>query len=253
MARIGRSTVNDIKISMLLVVALVAASCSDSGSGPSGATTAIAVTLPSVLRVGETAQATAIATTSGGAGKPLSVGWKSDSPLVATVNNTGLVSGLSNGLANIFIDADGVAGTKSLRVVPDYQGQWAGGFTTSAATPFPSDAYQHMCAGYVPPTTLLLTMTLTQTGQSVNGQFIVTGLVSSSFVSLVDGDGGINIRASNTTNPFQYDFTWRMTAPVTSGTFGFVRGTVSIVRTGSAGLIGGCNIEASATLNKTSG
>jgi hypothetical protein len=82
---------------------------------------------------------------------------------VATVDNTGMVTGVTNGLANIFIISDGVSGTKSLRVVPNYQGQWAGGFTTSAATPFPSDAYQHMCAGYAPPTTLLITMTLTQT------------------------------------------------------------------------------------------
>lgn len=88
----------------------------------------------------------------------------------------------------------------------------------------------------------------------MNGQFIASGLGPSSFASLVNGDGGIDIRASNTTNPFQYDFTWRIAAPSTSGSFGFMRGTVSIVRTGSAGLIGGCNIEASSVvLNKTSG
>jgi hypothetical protein len=242
------------KIQTLLLLGLVAASCGDSGSGPSGATTNIAVTLPSVLKIGETAQATAIATTSGGGAKPLSVGWRSDSPLVATVDNTGMVTGVTNGLANIFIVSDGVSGTKSLRVVPNYQGQWAGGFTTSAATPFPSDAYQHMCAEFVPQTTLLITMTFTQNGQAVNGQFIASGLVPSSFASLVNGDGGIDIRASNTTNPFQYDFTWRIAAPSTSGSFGFMRGKVSIVRTGSAGLVGGCNIEASSVaLNKTSG
>lgn len=243
-----------IKAPTVVLAAVAAASCSGSGSGPSAPTTNIAVTLPAVLKIGETAQATAVATTTAGAGKTLSVGWKSDTPLVANVDNTGLVTGVSNGLANIYIVSDGVTGTKSLRVVPNYQGQWAGSYVTTGTTPFPSDAYLHMCAGYVPPTTLSLTMTLTQNGQAVNGQFVAAGLVSSSFTSLVDGDGGIAIRASNTTSPFQYDFTWRLSAPFTSGTFGSIRGTVSIVRTGSAGLVGGCNIDGSIlALTKASG
>jgi hypothetical protein len=243
-----------VRIQTLILCALAAGSCSASGADPSTPAAIIAVTVPSVLKVGETAQATATATTVNGGSRSLSVGWQSDTPLVASVNITGLITGVANGLANIFIVSDGVSSAKSLRVVPNYQGQWAGSFTTSAATPFPSDAYQHMCAGFVPPTSVLLTMTLTQSGQSVNGQFIASGLVPSNFVSLVEGDGGVVIRAGNTTNPFQYDFTWKMAAPITSGSFGFMRGTVSIVRTGSAGLVGGCNIEASiVSMNKVSG
>ena len=80
------------------------------------------VTLASVLRVGESVQASAVATLDDGSTRSLTTGWRSDVPEVATVTDGGLVTGAAAGHANIYVIAGGVQGLRSLRVVPDYHG-----------------------------------------------------------------------------------------------------------------------------------
>ena len=227
-----------MRIGTHFVAALLSASCGGLPIQPI-ITTSIAVTLPSMLRVGDTAQATAVATLNNGDAKPVSIGWRSDAPGVAMVTNAGLVTGVTNGVANIFVTSGGVQGTKSLRVVPNYHGHWTGAYRVDRCTPFPTQAYDTFCSGYQPGTVILLTMTITQNGDVINGQFIAGGLVSTGFASALNGDGGAEVRATNITFPYQYEFTWGL-AVLTPGKIG---GTVSLVRSGSAGLVGGANIE----------
>ena len=48
-------------------------------------------------------------------------GWLSDAAAVATVTNAGLVTGVANGRATIYVITGG-QGQQAVRVVPDYQG-----------------------------------------------------------------------------------------------------------------------------------
>jgi serine/threonine protein kinase len=64
---------------------------------------------------------------SNGQTQAITSGWLSDAPNVATVTTGGLVTGVANGRASIYVIARGRQGQQVVRVVPDYQGRWAGG------------------------------------------------------------------------------------------------------------------------------
>lgn len=228
----------------LLLVALVAASCGGSTSQPTqmqptAVTTAIGITLPSVLRAGESVQATATATLSNGEGKLLATGWQSDATAVATVTNGGLVTGVANGVVTISVTSDGIRGSKSIRVVPSYHGAWNGSYRVDRCTPFPSPVYSQFCNGYAPGTVLPLSFTFSQNGEVVDGQFIAGGLVSSAYVAAINRDGGVEIKGTNSTNPYSSEFTWALAVP----TPGRIAGIVALRRTGSSGLVGGADVE----------
>jgi len=105
-----------------------------SGGAPSGSTTGVSVSVPSPVRMGQTAQATGSETLSSGQSRPISAGWLSDAPAVASVTGTGLVRGLTNGRATIYVVVGGRQGQQVLRVLPDYQGSWIGSLQTKGCS-----------------------------------------------------------------------------------------------------------------------
>lgn len=125
--------------SALLLATTIACGGDDDGSSgtpssPSGTTTAVTVTVSSPIRMGQTAQASGTESLSGGQTRPITSGWLSDAPGVATVTNAGLVTGVANGRATIYVVAGGRQGQQVVRVVPDYQGQWNGGLLVTSCT-----------------------------------------------------------------------------------------------------------------------
>jgi len=104
--------------------------------GPSPTPTAVALTpTTDLLKIGATERFSAQVRMSDGSTRP-AVGavWGSDAPAVAAVDGGGTVSGASAGRATIFADAEGFRGTQLLRVVPDYQGSWAGLYRIAQCT-----------------------------------------------------------------------------------------------------------------------
>src|SRR5262245_10210871 len=97
-------------IVFVLCAALLAA-CGGSDSGPTAApsptTTSITVTLDNPVKIGDTKQASATATLSNGTSQPLTTGFQSDSPNVATTTPTGAVTGVGNGFATVYIISGG--------------------------------------------------------------------------------------------------------------------------------------------------
>jgi len=148
-------------------------------------------------------------------------------------------------LASLFVSCDRSRGSpthptsSTNRDRPNYQGQWTGSYRVDRCTPFPSETYASFCTGFAPGTTIPVSMTFSQNRDVVTGQFIAGGLISSGFVSALDTQGGVEIRATNSTFPYAYDFTWRLSIPEPRR----LVGTVSLVRSGNAGLFGGANIE----------
>jgi hypothetical protein len=123
---------------------------------------------------------------------------------------------------------------------PAYQGAWGGTYVIEQATPFPSPVYQQLCSNsnYVAGTAIGVSMTITQNGQSLIGQYTAAD-TTTTFVSLLNADGGATITGSSTSSVYRYDYTFRLNPPSSSR----ITGTVSLSRTGSAGLVGGCTIE----------
>jgi hypothetical protein len=119
-------------------VAALAVGCGDDSPGsataPSPTTSAVTVTLNSPLRVGQTTQATGTATLSSGQTQAVTSGWQSDVPSVATVTDAGLVTGVANGRANVYVVSGGQQGLAQVRVVPDFQGRWNGRLVVTSCT-----------------------------------------------------------------------------------------------------------------------
>ena len=122
-----------VLISSVLVFA-VGACGGGSGNAPAapGAPSAIPSGLSltpttDLLKVGATERFSAQVRMSDGSTRPaVSPVWGSDAPAVASIDAGGTVGGAGAGRASVYADAEGFRGIQILRVVPDYQGSWAG-------------------------------------------------------------------------------------------------------------------------------
>jgi uncharacterized protein YjdB len=101
----------------LLVLFCLTISCKSpsSSSTPTPTPTSVAITSPdSEIWVGQTEQMTATVTMSNGSTKAATGTWGSDNTSVASVNQSGLVTGVGAGSANIYMDATGVEGLDTM-------------------------------------------------------------------------------------------------------------------------------------------
>lgn len=98
--------------------------------------------------------------------------WKSDNPLVATVDAGGTVTAISAGDATVSVEFSGVRGTTKITVRPDYNGPWAGRYYVVACTDTEEFTTYHVCDAMFPPTSGVrydVTFALTQTDDAVTG------------------------------------------------------------------------------------
>jgi hypothetical protein len=151
------------------LVFLISLSACGGGSDarPTPTTTAVSLTVPGPLRMGQTAQATATESLSTGETRPVTSGFQSDAPTVATVTTAGVVSGVANGRATIFVIAGGRQGQQLLRVVPDYQGQWSGGLRITSCTESGIFAQTDFCDSFAPGTTYGYSLGIAQSGEQL--------------------------------------------------------------------------------------
>ena len=154
---------------LLVVLALVVTGCGGDSSPtqPSTTTTAVTVTLSSTVRMGQTAQASATEMLSNGQTRSITSGWQSDAPAVATVTGAGLVTGVANGRATIFVTASGRHGQQVVRVMPDYHGQWSGGLRVTSCTETGVFADLDFCDDSPVGTTYRYALNLSQTGEQM--------------------------------------------------------------------------------------
>ncbi len=157
------------RLIVLLPFVLVAA-CGDDTSSPtvpSPTTTGVTVTVSSPVRMGQTAQATGTEMLSGVQTRPITSGWLSDAPAVATVTGAGLVTGIANGRATIFVTANGTQGQQVVRVVPDYQGRWSGGLRVTSCTETGIFAELDFCDESPVGATFSYSLNLSQSGEQM--------------------------------------------------------------------------------------
>jgi hypothetical protein len=152
----------------VLLTSVAACGSDTPGAGPSqSTTTAITVTVPGPLRMGQTAQATATETLSDGQTRPITSGFSSDAAAVAAVTSSGLVTGIANGRATISAVAGGRQGQQGLRVVPDYQGRWSGGLRVTSCTQTGIFADFDFCDDSPNGTTYHHAVSLSQSGEQM--------------------------------------------------------------------------------------
>ena len=212
----------------------VAAGCgggSSSGSpgAPSAAASSIAVTLRDVVLVGANTPATATATLSNGQTQPVTTGWRSDAPAVATVTDAGSVTGVSNGRATLAVTFGGRDGTKNIRVAPNYDGRWQGMQVITAC--IATGAFVGFCEqeGVVAGVSLPVGLIARHPGElQVSGEFTVEGQPFPTFNSEVEADGAIRMAATLLLDGVQGEAEWRMNSTVNGRGAGTIREKYSL-------------------------
>lgn len=213
-------------IAAVFVGGMVLTSCggSKSTTAPTPVVTAssVVVTLAQDgVLVGRTMQASATATMSDGTTRAVTSGWQSDTPSVATASPTGLVTGVSNGRATIYVIYEGRQGQAVVRTYPNYHGSWSGSYVLRGCSHSGFFASVSFCSGLVgqtAPTTLSMTQSLDR----VEGRFQLGQISFSTFVAPVEGDGSIAFGGTSS-GDVTLDAQWRVSA---AGQDGRLTGTL---------------------------
>lgn len=243
MAKKGLSSV------ALLLAGLAAcgggAPSSPSGGG-SGTVTSITVTVTSPLKVGQTAQAEATAAIGGGGTQPVTSGWQSAAPGVASVTPSGLVTALANGSATIFVASGGRQGQQVVRVVPDYDGQWSGSYLVTACADSGYFTEQRFCAGTL-NSTVPMRLLISQSGTAVAVSFFLGQLAFPSSSATIGADGSLPIGDTTLDETVRITASWTLQQPSPGALSGTVRQRWTIAGRDGEGTLDGRIIEATRT------
>jgi hypothetical protein len=155
---------------LVLLAALGACGKHSNGpSGPSGTPTLTGVSVTpatDLLTIKSTVTFTATANFSDGTSQTVQGTWGTDAPTIATVEG-GRVTGVAPGLATVFADYQGQRGTRTVRVVPDYQGHWSGDWSVTGCTG--DGDFSDICSVYVIGDLYALTLVASQTRDTITG------------------------------------------------------------------------------------
>jgi hypothetical protein len=174
------------------------------------------------------------ATMSDGSSKPgVSATWTSDAASVATVDSSGKVTGVGSGQATITAAYDTVRATRTIRVVPDYQGSWTGDYTVLSCSDSGTFRSEDWCKAALADGIIHVTMALTQTRDAVTGSWThkqmagtTSGTIESDGTLVLSGNGKMDTipmtitgwRTRSTDNRTQTGkFTLNFTSSVWSG------------------------------------
>jgi len=190
----------------LVIAALVFISGCGGGSTtptpPTPTVTSIIVTSAStMLKVGQTETFTAMVNMSDGTQRAATGTWSSDNTGVATVISSGLVTIVGAGNTNIIMSQGGKTGQKAIRGVPDYQGTWGPGtYRLDSCTNTGDFATQGFCSYYPIGQLFPITLTMTQTTDTVNCSVLLVGLAFTAAPSTIATNGQLSLVGSITSS-----------------------------------------------------
>ena len=214
-----------------LLVSMTAAACGgDSGSpsAPSSSTSSVTVTVSTPLRMGQTTQASGTATQSNGQSQPITTGWLSDQPSVATVTTAGLIAGISNGQATIYVISGGRQGQQVLRIVPDYHGKWFGALRVASCTQTGVFLTAGFCSDFPVNESGDFDLTLAQAGEAMKATVFFGDFAPDQTVDApIPPDGRSTFTATATAEDEGLQFTWESTWQVASARVGELAGPVN--------------------------
>ncbi|MFI5178312.1 MAG: hypothetical protein ACHQO8_07105 [Vicinamibacterales bacterium] len=222
------------RLAVCVIGAIIAgAGCGSSGGGttlppaPSGTVVSIQVNSqgPTIF-LGAPETFTAIATYSSGGTQAITGGlWGTDNPAIAIADATGKVIPQGNGNVTVFVDFQGVRGTKAMRVLPSYAGTWLGNYTVASCTQTGGFADQNLCAQLSPGQVAGFFFQFAQVADTLSGY---TGLGqlpigSTTFTASVALDGSVSFTTQLFVSTLEIDMAWSLTSVVA----GVINGTVT--------------------------
>jgi hypothetical protein len=195
-------------------------------AAPSGTVVSIQVTSsgPAVF-LGTPETFSAIATYSSGGTQTIVGGvWSTDNGTIAIVDATGKFIPEGNGEVTVFIDFQGVRGSKKIRVLPNYAGLWIGSYTVTSCTQTDGFADGNLCSNFVGQAPQFF-FQFTQATDTLSGY---TGLGrlpigSTIFTATIDLDGSVAFTTQFFIGTTEIDVAWSLTCAVA----GVINGTVS--------------------------
>lgn len=190
-------------------IAVLLAGCGS--SSPTAPTAPAAPTVTSVtingldaIRSGFFSNFTATANMSNGTTQAATgATWASDDTSVATVAANGDVAGIANGNATIAATFNGVRGSKPVRIVSNYGGDWSGTYRVAKCDESGNFQTLGWCAGIGGIGAVLpMAMSLSQTGtgrDQISG-VLVLGSIGGNVTGNVTSDGHLNLGGSFAVN-----------------------------------------------------
>ena len=205
---------------VLLVAAVLGLpACGGGSSSPSSPTPAPtpAVTTVSVaitpstdlIKIQGTESFSATATMSDGSSKTVSGTWSSDASAVASVDTSGKVTGVSPGQASITVTYDNIKATRSIRIVPEYQGSWSGDYRVLSSQDSGDFHREDWCTVALANGVIRVTMNLTQTRDTVAGSWTHSSMAGTA-QGTIETDGTLALSGTGTMDSVPMTITgWR--------------------------------------------
>lgn len=149
--------------------------------------------------IGETETFAATLTTDGQAAPAAGVSWASDTPNVATVNGSGLVTIVGEGWANISCASQGLTGVKQIWGRVDCRGAWSGTYTVRRCE-IQGDFPDQFCETHG-GSGLPIDLVLTEEGEVLRGTVTWNGF-STPFVAKPLLDGSLEMESEVFSAPY---------------------------------------------------
>lgn len=209
---------------------------------PSPTPTSIAVhSSGATLFLGANETFTATITFSDGSTASVTAGtWSTDAATIATVDSTGKVTGRASGSVTVIVDASGVRGTKTIRILPNYTGSWKGAYGIGNCRALGSMAFT--CEDLDDVVPRQSTFVMTQTGDAVTGTWTM-GFMTAPITATVAGDGSLSFISIATSGTKRYTGTWHLTCTAD----GVFNGTVDFTGNDSASVLSTLTFDAFVT------
>ena len=165
------------RLTLCAAAGVFAAACGSSPAPPTPVVTGVTITSAnSMVFIGANEQMTAAVTTNTGGGQTPVGTWGTDNASIATVSQTGLVTGVASGQVTIFFEASGgPRGTKLFRILPNYVGSWTGNYVVTNCTQSGTFVSANLCGpgNFTVGAPFQYAFNLTQTLDSVSGRIFL--------------------------------------------------------------------------------
>ena len=202
--------VRDLTAAALLLGPLVACGGSKGpdGGGPGPTVTSITISPGTdMLKIKGTESYQATAAYTNGTTAAVTPAWRSDNPAVLTIEGSGRATANASGTATITAEHEGRSGTKLVRVVPDYGGNWRG-IIVLRNCQAEGAAWAAGCAEMSPGELDTLSMAVTQQGAGITATLDLGGFAGPVTGSIaMDGTLSVTGTYSTTLEGFPIDFT----------------------------------------------
>lgn len=197
---------------LVLVALVLVAACggSKTPTAPDPTVTTIAVTFSgSTALVGGTYALSATAALSDGTTQQITTTgtWGVSPASLASISSDGTLTALAAGTAIVTISHRGQQGSVSVRIVPDYAGNWLGSYTVDSCSE--TGAFVGQCAGFAPPGRVLpFGLQFTQDGGTLTGRTSIGSILSEEFSTPIGSDGSVLVLTRAEFGGTTFDQSW---------------------------------------------